>query len=537
MAARLGRQDLAAGAEPPVYAVARAWLERWRAFALEGGPAPGPVANTPLLAGGDNACIVWVGASDWELLVKRHGGGPALRRQACKLFPSVAVTTTTPVGDTPKLEALLLAFAEAYDARSQILQDDLHAEVDRLRRGAGGHVSKELVPPKVAVAIEGLAHGVPRPFGSEELRKAVQGVREAGGQAHVQGLEALALLFSACEEAQIVLSCILQAVLEADRVSLELWLEHAEVMDLEAVAAGPACLVAQLRERLTEFEGRERRALEAHASAEEEPTQSLWRLSLSAYAAGDRSLLLELVAEAEAHGIDVSSARLLVEDLRGREHQAGSHGDAEEGDGWRRGKAARGGAERSQGAAAEGAAERGGQASREEPTRRSAEDSRAGAAPWWRRQEEEQRGAAASTPPGSAGGQGRAEEGEGAGAARGSRQQQPEQSTPRQGFHWSGQEEYWRKVRHDGEASAGFSQQRRPPLGLVTLDSEQALLALGLRQGQVPPLPQLKAAYRAAALRCHPDRPQNHGRRAEATVEFQRIKAAFDLLAPAASCS
>lgn len=44
----------------------------------------------------------------------------------------------------------------------------------------------------------------------------------------------------------------------------------------------------------------------------------------------------------------------------------------------------------------------------------------------------------------------------------------------------------------------------------------------------------LKAAYRKAALRSHPDRPQNKGRAQEATAEFQRVKAAFDLLTPMA---
>jgi len=61
--------------------------------------------------------------------------------------------------------------------------------------------------------------------------------------------------------------------------------------------------------------------------------------------------------------------------------------------------------------------------------------------------------------------------------------------------------------------------------------AQQALAVLKLPPGPVPPMNELTAAYRKAALLCHPDRPQNRDRQDEATAEFQKVKAAFDLLA------
>merc|ERR1712039_792791 len=70
-----------------------------------------------------------------------------------------------------------------------------------------------------------------------------------------------------------------------------------------------------------------------------------------------------------------------------------------------------------------------------------------------------------------------------------------------------------------------------PPTAHTGEDRRQALLTLGLPPTVVPPLAELKKTYRTAAMRSHPDRPQNRNRQQEATAEFQRLKAAFDLLA------
>eukprot|EP01047_Picozoa_sp_COSAG01_P128702 COSAG01_NODE_58084_length_308_cov_0.789474_1_plen_59_part_00 len=47
---------------------------------------------------------------------------------------------------------------------------------------------------------------------------------------------------------------------------------------------------------------------------------------------------------------------------------------------------------------------------------------------------------------------------------------------------------------------------------------------------RLPSLAELRQAYRTAALRWHPDRPQNHERRAQATAQFQRAQEAFEQL-------
>mmetsp|Transcript_6048 Transcript_6048/g.13372 ORF Transcript_6048/g.13372 Transcript_6048/m.13372 type:complete len:281 (-) Transcript_6048:1-843(-) len=57
----------------------------------------------------------------------------------------------------------------------------------------------------------------------------------------------------------------------------------------------------------------------------------------------------------------------------------------------------------------------------------------------------------------------------------------------------------------------------------------EALRCLGL-SAPVESLEELRRAYRQAALKCHPDRPQNHGMVDEATQKFQALCEAFDFL-------
>jgi len=53
---------------------------------------------------------------------------------------------------------------------------------------------------------------------------------------------------------------------------------------------------------------------------------------------------------------------------------------------------------------------------------------------------------------------------------------------------------------------------------------------LGLPKEAVPKEEELKRAYKAMALKWHPDRPHNRHRNVEATKRFQAIKDAFEYL-------
>lgn len=55
-----------------------------------------------------------------------------------------------------------------------------------------------------------------------------------------------------------------------------------------------------------------------------------------------------------------------------------------------------------------------------------------------------------------------------------------------------------------------------------------ALACLGL-QGK-PEHDEIRRAYKQAALKWHPDRPQNHGCTEEAKQHFLQVRAAFDFL-------
>lgn len=73
------------------------------------------------------------------------------------------------------------------------------------------------------------------------------------------------------------------------------------------------------------------------------------------------------------------------------------------------------------------------------------------------------------------------------------------------------------------------------PRALGSTEDALRLLRLPPPQGgRLPTMRELRAAYRAATLEAHPDRPQNRSRQAVATDDFQRVRAAFELLAPMA---
>mmetsp|Transcript_97600 Transcript_97600/g.178388 ORF Transcript_97600/g.178388 Transcript_97600/m.178388 type:complete len:702 (-) Transcript_97600:91-2196(-) len=78
-------------------------------------------------------------------------------------------------------------------------------------------------------------------------------------------------------------------------------------------------------------------------------------------------------------------------------------------------------------------------------------------------------------------------------------------------------------------ASAGPSTAKRPPPpGRLPMTRAAALSCLGL-EGK-PGQDEIRRAYKQAALKWHPDRPQNHGCTEEAKQHFLEVRAAFDLL-------
>ncbi|CAK9073712.1 unnamed protein product, partial [Durusdinium trenchii] len=61
------------------------------------------------------------------------------------------------------------------------------------------------------------------------------------------------------------------------------------------------------------------------------------------------------------------------------------------------------------------------------------------------------------------------------------------------------------------------------------LDSRESnLLVLGFATTAKPTADELKKAYKAMAMRWHPDRPHNRDRGVEATANFRAVKAAYD---------
>mmetsp|Transcript_7448 Transcript_7448/g.27317 ORF Transcript_7448/g.27317 Transcript_7448/m.27317 type:complete len:344 (-) Transcript_7448:11-1042(-) len=94
---------------------------------------------------------------------------------------------------------------------------------------------------------------------------------------------------------------------------------------------------------------------------------------------------------------------------------------------------------------------------------------------------------------------------------------------------WAKEERAPRPPRARG-AGAGHSAPLRA--AALPMTRMEALVALGLPpRSDVVPVAELRAAYRAAARQAHPDRPQNLHRQADATHDFQRVHAAFELLA------
>lgn len=440
-----------------------------------------------------------------------------------------------------KAEAAVREASLLHAARCRELGRDLASVVANLEKGPWSRRATKAVA--TARARVRLAVG-PAACGGEELKAALQALRATRV---IEGLGRLdELVFELCthEEAQIVLACIQQALRDSDRLGLELWTEQADAMCLEELVHPTVSIIALLRESLTELEERERRALAGHAPSspcvKEGPAERLWRQVVFATEANDEPTLVDIIEEAMRSGIDASAAKLALEELQSRraareEPQksngaffGGGVGGAGAGS-WTFGERRRasapdlfGGSRYNRTTLEEDLEDL---LMREEADR--AREARARAAAdererWRKRWEEE------------AERRRRAHEED--------RQRREEERRQR----YEGDDEFWRRQRAQGNTwgrtdgdsyfnSAREEQQQRRRYNSVPaagINRGEALAALGLPPlGGVPALPALKAAYKTAAMRSHPDRPQNRGRQREATAEFQRVKAAFDLLA------
>lgn len=77
--------------------------------------------------------------------------------------------------------------------------------------------------------------------------------------------------------------------------------------------------------------------------------------------------------------------------------------------------------------------------------------------------------------------------------------------------------------------STAWGRQMRPPLPLTRA---KCLHQLGLDPLGKPTAAELRTAYRRSAMDCHPDRPQNSERQAEAKALFFKVKEAYEFLNP-----
>lgn len=597
---------------PPFYAVAAPWFRQWRQFAAEDGPSPGPICNAPLLNGEQGLGVVWVSAEDWQLLHEIHGGGPVIRRMVRELFPLTrslpsdpgdpkamdpVVTVTRqrrlqvlgPQRETPKagadvaLEAALRRSVDFHSHCGRRLANDLEEEVTRLQAGPWARGSTRGVQSEeVLAARRRVGQAAAARNGGEELRAALKALLKVSGGPHLDKLERLVVELCAHEEAQIVLACLLQAVRDADRFSLETWLEQADSMGIgEALTP-----LRQHLERLAQAERRDKegevpaRESEAAAPAFAPQQRPPRRLVAAAMRAGGspgdgaaspapepelRRCSLE-VAATEGHvdpllrsSVAAGRADALAgrrEDLSSRGRWAAAAATAAQGAGRPAAgrpplvpppisatiaaPAAAAGPAAGAPSAATGPADSAvdGAASPRGPdissaTPRTQQQSSRGA-----RGDE---GAAQSEQPGD-------EPSERKKAEQDARKQERQERFKWQQYEKQQQERFERQQRdrdtgHErprNEPEEQEQEQRRGrkgspspvPTGVSAM--AEALAVLGLPAGRVPPLPELKAAYRRAAMLSHPDRPQNKDRTSAATNDFQRVKDAFDLLSPLA---
>eukprot|EP00747_Dinoflagellata_sp_TGD_P217502 gnl/TRDRNA2_/TRDRNA2_89897_c0_seq1.p1 gnl/TRDRNA2_/TRDRNA2_89897_c0~~gnl/TRDRNA2_/TRDRNA2_89897_c0_seq1.p1 ORF type:complete len:565 (-),score=90.19 gnl/TRDRNA2_/TRDRNA2_89897_c0_seq1:49-1743(-) len=535
LASRLNLDGAPVTAEPPFCAIVGSWLTAWLEFVQGEGPPPGPIPNASLVLSSGSGTVeqvVWICTDDWNVLRARHGGGPALLRETRDLFPhppAVQSRTTDP-------EALIHAATSVHAARCGVLESDLAAEMAWLQQGPwapqrparkrwrlGGNdkaVAYAAATAELDRARKGVAQALADGQGAENLRSALRTLRDLGREEDLGALEVLALALCAHEEAQTVLSCLLQALKESDRVGLEMWLEQADAMGIEP---SETPLLGPLGQYVSELETRERRALEDHAREAEDSKEGggarVWRLSIVAYEAEDEDTLVDLMAEAQANGINSSGTKMLLEQLREKRAEERHRRIADE----------------ARERAAAGAQHGNGPGGFNSHFFWRSSDGFSGFGDG-RQREAEGRG----VPPF----QGRWTQTDG-GAASSSSGRVPSWDDP---DSWNNTEDFlnaWRRKRAQEDAERQRREaewrwqqqqrrQRQASLSSDYVDTSSALRTLGLPPGRVPPLQELKAAYKTAAMRAHPDRPHNRGRQQQATAEFQAVKAAFDHLAQSA---
>eukprot|EP00747_Dinoflagellata_sp_TGD_P206903 gnl/TRDRNA2_/TRDRNA2_80534_c0_seq1.p1 gnl/TRDRNA2_/TRDRNA2_80534_c0~~gnl/TRDRNA2_/TRDRNA2_80534_c0_seq1.p1 ORF type:complete len:685 (-),score=144.03 gnl/TRDRNA2_/TRDRNA2_80534_c0_seq1:33-2087(-) len=352
--------------------------------------------------------------------------------------------------------------------------------------------------------------------GGEELRAALLQLRAAGVVDGCKKLNELMIESCALEEAQIVVRCLQQALNEADRMSLELWLEQAIALRLEALTG--VSMVKPVRRLLAELEELERRAAGSHASntagATDDPSEQLWRQCLLAVEANDEHRLMSLISEAQEKGIGTAAASMLLQEMRERKRHAGNASESQ--------------------APAAGGNNFLGAYQRTRETLRHLNQQEADRVLTQREMEREH--------------QSKEREEREARERQHREQQEQREREERRRQDQENWENRWRRERDKEREearqrqTAGSAQPQPPPpprppptsSSVTSCGQVQALKTLGLPAGQVPSLAELKAAYRTAAMQSHPDRQQNHDRREQATEDFQRVKAAFDLLVPAA---
>lgn len=79
-----------------------------------------------------------------------------------------------------------------------------------------------------------------------------------------------------------------------------------------------------------------------------------------------------------------------------------------------------------------------------------------------------------------------------------------------------------------GGSQTVWNRQYPPPH--LNSKRSKALYLLGLDAARTPKPAELRSAYRKAAMECHPDRQQNHARVDQAKDLFQKVKEAFDFI-------
>lgn len=504
---------LAVAGGPPYCAVASDWVAAWCSFAQDRGEAPGPINNAPLIiaacCGGPDAAkdpdagVSWVDENVWRVLYGLYGGGPKLERDSQEIFSQVSPSDP----DDCDLPELVRSLVDCLAARCRRLwldttaaaaqaQADAEEEAQQQRQredrrrpcclapSLGRKPPRDEAPDcdaewaRLHACVEGC-------LGADELIPALVALKDAGCKADMSGLRVLADALSAQEVAYVVASCLCNALGDADRVELETWLEQASALGFAAhVTRVP--LLERLEQHLQELREREQRSLQEDAH---DPAAQLWRVAVAALEADDEETLQDLLAEGNASLLDADLVETMLEALRRRRRIA----------------------ERRRRAVEE-----------EEAQQRMRTASARDNMPHWNRPEtwtstEDYMNAW------------RRKKWEEA-ASRGEEPQcQPFWKTEEQEQQEEDErfEQEARRRLHE-ERDRRHAESRRQADDGAQL--RKALATLALPADLLPTMPELRKAYRAAALRAHPDRPHNRARQREATAEFQGIKDAFDLV-------